>query len=624
MAFAQSFHNQSSILRINVMVVDDDRVFLNILSRMLERSKYIDPSVMKITVVAVDDPKKALSTLKIQRDHIDLIITDYYMPSMNGLQLKKQITQEFGNLPVLVMSSDPNKEQESLSCGAMGFIPKPIEPADLTKIYQFALTYKMNGKSTLLTEQNHKDANVSVPQQITLIPEQANVLKTKKKNCSSKSDSRTVNSTNGSCVSTDGSRKNRKRKPNGGPSDDGESLLQPAKKKKITWTDSLHDLFLQAIRHIGLDKAVPKKILAFMNVSYLTRENVASHLQKYRIFLRRVADQGFSSMLSDRGIDSMFRQTHIKEPYFNCYTPFTSWYDTSLNNRSFYSKPGHGLGQSRLLSKTREPVRFNLMPYNYMNRSSTYEPHHIGSGSNLTLPIQNNLSFPNQPSQNEDIRSFFEPPAVMANKIVQTSQVLGFGQLGPSTISGNNFNNNMMSSYGSLTPNQPGSSHFSYGMQSFLNNENAACNPQPPANATTQPNLAEFPQLENLDLYNDLGHTSDLPYNISNFQFDDNKQQGEADSTKFDLPANSSTELNQILSLEDNGDWTFANVNQAQSNGETSNTIAAPETNPPIFNMNPNQNQGQDVPEFTDWSFLDPQELVDDDFMNSLFNNDMN
>lgn len=61
----------------------------------------LDPSVMKITVVAVDDPKKALSTLKIQRDHIDLIITDYYMPSMNGLQLKKQITQEFGNLPVL-------------------------------------------------------------------------------------------------------------------------------------------------------------------------------------------------------------------------------------------------------------------------------------------------------------------------------------------------------------------------------------------------------------------------------------------------------------------------------------------------------------------------------------------
>ena len=61
----------------------------------------LDPSVMEIAVIAVDDPKKALSTLKNQRDNIDLIITDYYMPGMNGLQLKKQITQEFGNLSVL-------------------------------------------------------------------------------------------------------------------------------------------------------------------------------------------------------------------------------------------------------------------------------------------------------------------------------------------------------------------------------------------------------------------------------------------------------------------------------------------------------------------------------------------
>nr|AAC77865.1 putative two-component response regulator protein [Arabidopsis thaliana] len=555
MAFAQSVYNQSSVLKINVMVVDDNRVFLDIWSRMLEKSKY-----REITVIAVDYPKKALSTLKNQRDNIDLIITDYYMPGMNGLQLKKQITQEFGNLSVLVMSSDPNKEEESLSCGAMGFIPKPIAPTDLPKIYQFALTYKRNGKSTLSTEQNQKDANVSVPQQIMLVPEQAYVLKTKKKNCSSKSDTRTVNSTNVSHVSTNGSRKNRKRKPKGGPSDDGESLSQPPKKKKIWWTNPLQDLFLQAIQHIGYDKVVPKKILAIMNVPYLTRENVASHLQKYRLFVKRVVHQGRFSMLSDRGKDSMFRQTHIKEPYVNYYTPSTSWYETSLNNRSFYSESVHG--HSRLLSEAREPVRYNQMSYNYMNR---------------------NISFENQPSQNEETRTVFEPP-VMANKISQTSQVLGFGQLGPSAISGHNFNTNMMSSYGSLTPNQPGTSHFSYGMQSVLNNENATYNPQPPANATTQPNLDELPQLENLNLYNDLGNTSELPYNISNFQSDDNKKQGEED-----------------------GDWTFVNINQDQSNGESSNTIATPETNTPNFNINPNQNQGQAVPEFTDWSFLDQQ-----------------
>lgn len=60
-----------------------------------------DPSIMEITVIAANDSTEALSTLKIQRNNIDLIITDYYMPGMNGLQLKNQITQEFGNLPVI-------------------------------------------------------------------------------------------------------------------------------------------------------------------------------------------------------------------------------------------------------------------------------------------------------------------------------------------------------------------------------------------------------------------------------------------------------------------------------------------------------------------------------------------
>lgn len=56
---------------------------------------------MEITVIAVKDSREALSTLKIERNNIDLIVTDYYMPDMNGLQLKNQITREFGNLPVI-------------------------------------------------------------------------------------------------------------------------------------------------------------------------------------------------------------------------------------------------------------------------------------------------------------------------------------------------------------------------------------------------------------------------------------------------------------------------------------------------------------------------------------------
>lgn len=60
----------------------------------------LDPS-MEITVIAVRDAREALFNLKIQRNNIDLIVTDYYMPGMNGLQLKQQITRQFGNFPVI-------------------------------------------------------------------------------------------------------------------------------------------------------------------------------------------------------------------------------------------------------------------------------------------------------------------------------------------------------------------------------------------------------------------------------------------------------------------------------------------------------------------------------------------
>eukprot|EP00274_Cyanoptyche_gloeocystis_P003244 CAMPEP_0196659248 /NCGR_PEP_ID=MMETSP1086-20130531/33938_1 /TAXON_ID=77921 /ORGANISM="Cyanoptyche gloeocystis , Strain SAG4.97" /LENGTH=427 /DNA_ID=CAMNT_0041993137 /DNA_START=83 /DNA_END=1363 /DNA_ORIENTATION=- len=54
-------------------------------------------------------------------------------------------------------------------------------------------------------------------------------------------------------------------------------------KKGIVWTQELHQRFVDAVNTLGLDQCCPKKILLMMNVQGLTRENVSSHLQKYRV-----------------------------------------------------------------------------------------------------------------------------------------------------------------------------------------------------------------------------------------------------------------------------------------------------------------------------------------------------
>eukprot|EP01102_Stenamoeba_stenopodia_P011668 TRINITY_DN3605_c0_g1_i1.p1 TRINITY_DN3605_c0_g1~~TRINITY_DN3605_c0_g1_i1.p1 ORF type:complete len:235 (-),score=49.22 TRINITY_DN3605_c0_g1_i1:222-926(-) len=55
-------------------------------------------------------------------------------------------------------------------------------------------------------------------------------------------------------------------------------------RKRLHWTEELHEKFEKAVQKLG-SKARPSKILKEMNVENITREQVASHLQKYRSFL---------------------------------------------------------------------------------------------------------------------------------------------------------------------------------------------------------------------------------------------------------------------------------------------------------------------------------------------------
>lgn len=72
----------------------------------------------------------------------------------------------------------------------------------------------------------------------------------------------------------------------------GEPAARTLKRPRLVWTPQLHKRFVDAVAHLGIKNAVPKNIMQLMNVDSLTRENVASHLQKYRLYLKRM--QGFS------------------------------------------------------------------------------------------------------------------------------------------------------------------------------------------------------------------------------------------------------------------------------------------------------------------------------------------
>ncbi|KAF7823701.1 transcription factor PCL1-like [Senna tora] len=71
------------------------------------------------------------------------------------------------------------------------------------------------------------------------------------------------------------------------------SSAKALKRPRLVWTPQLHRRFVDVVAHLGIKNAVPKTIMQLMNVEGLTRENVASHLQKYRLYLKRM--QGLSN-----------------------------------------------------------------------------------------------------------------------------------------------------------------------------------------------------------------------------------------------------------------------------------------------------------------------------------------
>ncbi|KAG0459080.1 hypothetical protein HPP92_022208 [Vanilla planifolia] len=72
---------------VHVLAVDDSSVDRAVVARLFRGPNY--------RVTTVDNAKRALELLELERN-VSMIITDYWMPEMTGLELLKQIKDIFG------------------------------------------------------------------------------------------------------------------------------------------------------------------------------------------------------------------------------------------------------------------------------------------------------------------------------------------------------------------------------------------------------------------------------------------------------------------------------------------------------------------------------------------------
>lgn len=123
-------------MKESILLVDDELSYLELLKSILLQEGYTN-------VITESNPLNVHQILKTQK--IDLILLDIYMPQMNGLQLLEQITPEYPNIPVIIVTAVDDKEiaLEAIKFGAYEFIIKPPDTDRLLLTIRRAIGYKL-------------------------------------------------------------------------------------------------------------------------------------------------------------------------------------------------------------------------------------------------------------------------------------------------------------------------------------------------------------------------------------------------------------------------------------------------------------------------------------------------
>ncbi|KAJ3678188.1 hypothetical protein LUZ60_001991 [Juncus effusus] len=260
---------------LRVLVVDDDPTWLKILEKMLRKCSY------EVTTCGL--ARVALEILRERKHKFDIVISDVNMPDMDGFKLLEHIGLEM-DLPVIMMSIDgeTSRVMKGVQHGACDYLLKPVRMKELRNIWQHVYRKKMNEVREI---EGHELISCEDLQLIRDAGFEG-------------FEERSLSMTQWEAESS------RKRKDEHSDQDGNDPTS--VKKARVVWSVELHQKFVNAVNQIGFDKVGPKKILDLMNVPGLTRENVASHLQKYRLYLSRLQKQSDDSTL-----------TTNKQPDFN-------------------------------------------------------------------------------------------------------------------------------------------------------------------------------------------------------------------------------------------------------------------------------------------------------------------
>ncbi len=121
------------VASMRILLADDHGMVRDVMSSYLE-------TVGRAAIVAVEDYKKAMKILST-KGPFDLVLLDFSMPGMNGLDGLSDAIKAYPDQPFAILSGTaPNRiAQEAVERGAIGYLPKSMSAKSLVNAVRFMI-----------------------------------------------------------------------------------------------------------------------------------------------------------------------------------------------------------------------------------------------------------------------------------------------------------------------------------------------------------------------------------------------------------------------------------------------------------------------------------------------------
>lgn len=113
-----------------ILIADDERHITLVMTRAFEQAGY--------EVACCQDGHEALESA--QQDRPTLIVTDFQMPGMSGMELCEALSQDpaTAGIPIIMLSARGHlvSESDRARTGVLALLPKPFSAKDLVRLAQ--------------------------------------------------------------------------------------------------------------------------------------------------------------------------------------------------------------------------------------------------------------------------------------------------------------------------------------------------------------------------------------------------------------------------------------------------------------------------------------------------------